>query len=314
MKGVANIFMDNSILNEESINVNYQNILQGKLTNTLMMITSKSFRLDKFNNSAVAKINGFELNINDFKNYKFNSTMKRIFDIFIIKLTKSLPYKKNLADYTKYQKISVSLSEYMTLCELKNKTKSIEQLRNALNLIGHIQVQFTDTRFIRKNKIETEFYIFRLVQNIDRNRSEGYSIIFSLDFIKYLANYSYIMPFPMKLLQINLRNYPFAYGIGRRLALHHNMNIRKSNADIISVKSLLESLSLPTYEEVLNGSGNITRYIIEPFNKNMNHLLELNILDSWSYSDTYKNYNDWSKLYIKFSFSDYPVRETITKS
>ena len=119
------------------------------------------------------------------------------------------------------------------------------------------------------------------------------------------------MPFPLKLLQVNLKHYPHVYSLGRKLFLHKNMNYNKSNSEIISVKSLLESVStLPTYDE-LKSTGKIKQRIIEPFEETFKFLVELNILSEWHYRsekiDYY--YEEFVNLYVIFRVKDYPTRQ-----
>ena len=306
--------MDNSI---EKNNDSYQNILQGKLTNAFMMLSTKSFHLDTHSNSANAIVNNVKFSLGYINSiphgFKFDTTVQRVFDVFILKLTRTLPYKKTMpdSDWKKYQCVSITLKEYMDLCQIKNRLRAVEQIKNTLNLINRIHVEFTDTRFISKKKTESIYYCFNIADNVGRKKGRGvYSIVFNIEFLKYLAQ-SYIMPFPLKLLQVNLKHYPHVYSLGRKLFLHKNMNYNKSNSEIISVKSLLESVStLPTYDE-LKSTGKIKQRIIEPFEETFKFLVELNILSEWHYRsekiDYY--YEEFVNLYVIFRVKDYPTRQ-----
>jgi len=293
----------------------YQNILQGKLTNAFQMLSTGSFYFDKFANNANAIINNVKFSADSLKTlptpFKFDTIVKRIFDIFILKLTPSLPYRKEMSDndFKKFQQVSITLREYMNYCNIKNnKTRAIEQLRTALNIIGHISVEFSDVHFIRKNKSESEYYFFKITDAVIRDKSTGtYSIIFNVNFLKYLAK-TYIMPFNVKIFQINLHKNPNSYQLARRLLLHHNMNFSKSNANIISIKSLLESTSIPTYEQI-KSKGRLKQLIIEPFERDLNFLQTTNILQ-WNYSgDVDYSYNKWIDSSIIFSLSNYPKKD-----
>ena len=306
--------MDNSI---EKNNDSYQNILQGKLTNAFMMLSTKSFHVDTHSDSANAIVNNVKFSLGYINSiphgFKFDTTVQRVFDVFILKLTRTLPYKKTMpdSDWKKYQCVSITLKEYMDLCQIKNRLRAVEQIKNTLNLINRIHVEFTDTRFISKKKSESIYYCFNIADNVGRKKGRGvYSIVFNIEFLKYLAQ-SYIMPFPLKLLQVNLKHYPHVYSLGRKLFLHKNMNYNKSNSEIISVKSLLESVStLPTYDE-LKSTGKIKQRIIEPFEETFKFLVELNILSEWHYRsekiDYY--YEEFVNLYVIFRVKDYPTRQ-----
>ena len=278
------------ISKEKNNDSNYQNILQGKLTNAFHMLSTGSFYLDKFSNNANAIVNNVKFSADSLKilptPFKFDTIVKRIFDIFILKLTPSLPYRKEMSDndLKKYQQISITLKEYMNYCNIKNnKTRAIEQLRTALNVIGHISVEFSDVHFIRKNKPESEYYYFKITDAVTRDKSTGtYSIFFNIAFLQYIAK-SYIMPFNVKIFQINLHKNPNSYQLARRLLLHHNMNFSKSNTNVISIRSLLEFTSIPTYEQI-KSKGRLKQLIIEPFEHDLNFLQTANILQ-WNYID-----------------------------
>lgn len=303
------VYMDNFPHNE------FKNILQGKLTNAFLALSGDSFHLDQFADTAHAIVNNVKFsvyNLNSLKNgFKFDSTIQRVFDIFILKLTERLPYKKELSDYefNNFQQVSISLKEYMKLCDIKsNKTRAIEQLRNALNLLARVNVEFSDIHFIRKNKSESEYYAFKIVSGVAREKFSGtFSIFFNVDFLRYLSQ-TYIMPFNLRLLQINLKHNPHAYKLARRLLLHLNMNFFKSNSHTISVKVLLDATDIPTYEK-LKGKGQLQQKIIAPFESNLNYLQQNHFLE-WKYSsDIDYCFQKWNESYIIFKIFDFPARE-----
>ena len=309
------------VISIQNNDINFQNILQGKLTNAFHMLSEQSFHFDRFSNNANAIVNNVKFsadNINSLPTpFKFDTVVQRVFDIFILKLTPLLPYKKEMvdSDFKKYQQVSITLKEYMNLCNIKNnKTRAIEQLRTALNIITHIRVEFSDTHFIRKNKSESEYYYFRITDTVIRDKSTGtYSIIFNVNFLKYLSK-TYLMPFNLELFKINLKHHPHAYKLARRLLLHHNMNFSKSNANIISVKILLESTNIPTYEQIKSKGRQIRQKIITPLENDMNYLREINFLE-WNYtSDINYNYQNWIDSSIQFKIFNYPAREKLIKN
>ena len=303
------------ISDEKNNDNNYQNILQGKLTNALAILSGKSFYCDKFSNVANGIINNVKFSIYDLNSlkagFKFDATVQRIFDIFILKLTPVLPYKKVMSDseFKKYQRISITLKEYLSYCNITgNKTRAIEHLRNALNIIARIQVEFSDIHFIKKNKSESEYYYFRIADGVTRDKSTGtYSIYFNIEFLKYLSK-TYIMPFNARLFQINLHKNPNSYKLARRLLLHHNMNFSKHNANIISIKSLIESTDIPTYEQI-KSKGRLKQLIIEPFERDLNYLQQINFLQ-WNYKNEINySYDKWIDSYIKFTLLNYPKKD-----
>jgi hypothetical protein len=79
------------------------------------------------------------------------------------------------------------------------------------------------------------------------------------------------MQFPVALLRAaNAKNNPWAYFLGRRAALHRHMNRGATNENIISVETLLSACpDFPTLEEVTSTTRDITRRMIEPFERDM---------------------------------------------
>lgn len=306
---ILEVFMDNLTSNE------FRNILQGKLTNAFLALSAKDFHIDKYANNAYAIVNNVKFSVCSLDKlktaFKFDITVQRIFDIFILKLTANLPYKKELTDseFRNFQQVSISLKEYMEFCNIKsNRTRATEQLRNALNLIARVQVEFSDVHFNRKHKSESEYYYFKIADGVSRDKFTGnYSIFFSVNFLKYLSQ-TYIMPFNLRLLAINLKHTPHAYKLARRLLLHHNMNFFKANANIISVKVLLDSTDIQTYEQ-LKGKGQLTQRIIEPFELNLDYLQQNNFLE-WKYASVQDYcFQKWNDSYIEFKIPDFPARE-----
>ena len=308
--------MDSNILvkKEESVKVNFVSTLQGRFNNAFAALSERSFRIDGMSGKAYASFNDVKIEIENFKNFKFNTTVQRVFDIFMLKLSVILPHKKlkTDAEYRHFQTVSITLKEYMTLCNLKNSTKAIEQLRNALNIIGRVHVDFMDTVYTGKKKVEKNFCYFQLADNIARDKGKGiYSISFNIEFLRHLAN-SYIMPFPLQALSIDLKHHPIAYQLCRRLALHHNMNYFKGNASNISVKALIDSISLlPSHQEILKGAGQLSLRIIKPLEKALSFLVNSEILTGWHYNQqfTKKTYERWLDSAIVFTFTDFPIRK-----
>ena len=308
--------MDSTILvkKSEGVKVNFVSTLQGRFNNAFAALSERSFRIDGMSGKASAFSNEVKIEIENFRNYKFNATVQRVFDIFIVKLSAILPHKKLETDveYRRFQTVSITLKEYMTLCNLRNSTKAIEQLRNALNIIGRIHVDFMDTVYTSKKKVEKNFCYFQIADNITRDKGKGvYSITFNIGFLRHLAN-SYIMPFPLHALSIDLKHYPIAYQLCRRLTLHHNMNYFKGNANSISVRALIDSITLlPTHQEILNGDRQIGKRIIKPLEKALDTLVKLGILSGWHYNKqfTKKTYEQWLDSAVVFTFTGFPIRK-----
>lgn len=140
----------------------------------------------------------------------------------------------------------------------------------------------------------------------------------SMKMARYFAT-AYIMPYPYNLLTINSNNNPHSYFIGRKLALHHNMNIGKPNSNRISVRSLIATIpDLPKYDEVMSESRQITKRIIQPFERDLIALQDkYGILKSWRYCNSggepitdaqaeKYDYDTWIEWLVEFELDDYP--------
>lgn len=307
--------MNVSILENQvpDVKINFVSTLQGKFNNAFASLSEKSFEVDKFTGNAVAISNDVKIEISNFLNFRFNVTVQRVFDIFILKLSSVLPHRRLKSDleFKKFQTVSVSLREFMALCHIKNKTRAIEQLRNALNLIGHTHIEFFDTVYNGKKKSESEFFSCPIVVALHHQKGTGvYSASFHIDFLKHLAN-SFIMPFPLQAFAIDLKHQALAYCFCRRLILHQNMNYFKNNSNSITVKALIDSVSLlPNYHEIIIGARQVSLRIIQPFEKALNSLVKLDILISWHYQENLrkKTYEEWNNATIFFKFNNFPTR------
>ena len=130
-----------------------------------------------------------------------------------------------------------------------------------------------------------------------------------------------VMPINIKLLAIDDRYNKSAFCFLLKLFEHKNMNFRKSNANTISVESLLNvTQEIPTYDKVTASGRHYKQQIIDPFERNMEVLEKLGLIKEWEYchangepltDDELRNWNYdiFSKLLIKYELNGYPPRE-----
>lgn len=195
--------------------------------------------------------------------------------------------------------------------------------------LGHMSPFLVDVNFKPKSK-NGSLLIFK-----DEHGRKYYKVTIYSKLAKYLARTA-IAPFYNDLLKLNGNKNPSAMMFGRRILLHWNMNQGKPNEDIISVTSLLLASALPFYEELItdtvrhlsdgqmhkyqeNGSG-FSRQIVEPFEKDLDALVEIGMLEHWEYCDTkgtrlsdkkvaVADYATFSSLYIKFLLNKHIMAE-----
>ena len=83
------------------------------------------------------------------------------------------------------------------------------------------------------------------------------------------------MPVQPQLWQLNPKKHPHSYFLLRKIMEHKNMNIGKPNEDLISTKALLSVCgTIPSYDEMRTGARQVTKRIIDPFERDMNALAD----------------------------------------
>lgn len=227
------------------------------------------------------------------------TTTHRLADALMIKFTEL---------GSKEQTISLSLDEYMKLCDLKSSPEMRRQVNADLKTLLNMRISFQrssnreqsmkDINLCRSVKIKNNIIFFEL-------SDEFYIIMKTMP----------VMHYPEKLFKINLKKNPNSYYFLKKIAEHKKMNYFKKNADTLSVKTLLGCTpELPSYDEVVNTDRAVGRRIIEPFERDMN---ELSDTLRWEYchsngvrltDDELENfsYHIFYGLLIKIKWKEYP--------
>jgi len=294
----------------EALAIGYSYLRQGPVTNSLAKINTKtrgSVFINPITGTATAKSGDLTVMIENFQLLAkgLETSTHQLFDLLMCQFTHSGGDNPV---------IQIPLKEYMTKRGLKDPKEAREQVKADLEALRNIFLEFTDKRgaFFRA-------YLFGGEMGI-KNSVITFSI--SRSFFELLEGKDYAaMPIPDALFQVDSRHYIHAYGIGRALNVHKRINAGKPNERRISVKSLLSSCpALPRYEALDKSKGEISRKIIEPFEKNLNHLEDRNIIE-WAYCHGRGEpltaaeedraargmpYTLFSKLYIQFDVKGYP--------
>ena len=323
---------------DNSSDKKFGNILQGKPTNALTSSSGKNVTPNLLDNAEIFS-NDVQIIIDQFSQVKLNVQTYKVFDACILKLTKNFPHGKNITDEAllRHKKVTISTNEYMEITGLKDRKQAYGQLKDAMNTLYRISFSWDEDNYTNRKKtiIHKEIRLAESMQSMSvidlfNNIFERSSVTLnlSMDMARFFAH-SYIMPYPYDLLTINSHKNPHSYFIGRRLALHYNMNISKKNYNRISVENLIKALpDLPKYEDVIQSSGKgVTQQIIQPFERDLIALTDIyKILKDWHYCNAlgepltdeqvFKyNYFTWIEWYIEFEFNDYPDQtERILKS
>lgn len=195
---------------------------------------------------------------------KVRTSMHQLTDALIIRCTEKCNIKtvKDLV-------ATISLQEYMDLRDLKDEKATREQVNEDLNTLYHLYYMHKSGQF-------------RVISGYDF-KNGIISVTFAPEFLALLQRSS-IMRFPTNLLRIDVRSYPNAYYIGRRVVEHKRMNLCKPNESIIAIKTLCEAT--PCLPDSLHVGRHQTEKIIEPFERDMDACIEYGILKSWEYCHT----------------------------
>ena len=318
---------------EPSDNSLYKNILQGKPTNALSGASSRRASYNPITKAgSIMTSEGVEVFLNHYNAIALNVPAKKLLDALTIALTLNIPNKDEIKKMSveeltsvinQRRTVTLTVDEYMDLCGLKDRKEARKSLKASLEAIYNIDLEWDEERYIipegKKRRVKELVHFHTRVASTRGEIKRSGDIVFSfnMDLAEYLAN-AYIMPYPTALFKISAKYNPYSYSIGRKLAEHHNMNIGKSNANIISVESLIKRVQdLPSYDEVMGMDKHINQRIIEPFERDIEALVANGMLRSWEYTNASNqpltdeqlktmDYSTWVKLLIHFELESYP--------
>lgn len=304
--------------------VQYSNILQGKATNALSKVSKKSMDYDDRIDVSSTIHNDVMIKLENSEELNLNVQTHKVLDALILKLTSNFSIKEGAtADrINKYRTVSLTLSEYMDLCGLKDRKEAKKQLKAAIQSIYNLSMKWSETAYEGKKKVERNWQV-RVADLMgeewfeDPVKNSKVVFKFTFDMAEYLSQ-AYIMPYPENLFKINSKYNPHSYYFGRKLTDHYNQNAGKKNRDRILVSTLLKGLpDLPYYEN----TRRVSELIISPFDRDLDALVDdYGVLRFWEYCDKrgvaipeeqLKNmdYATWINLYVLFEPLNFPRKK-----
>lgn len=175
------------------------------------------------------------------------------------------------------------------------------------------------TRKSSSKKPGQSFKVLNFFEKGEVTKKGDVKVTFTQTFFSMLSDPHtfHIMPYPKLLLRLNNKSNPNSYYLLRKIAELKNLNIGKSNEDIISTRVLLENAPyIPSEAEVMEGNRNLVDRIINPFERDMDALHEEL---SWEYchhsgaplsDEECRNfsYKTFKSLLVKISWKNYPPR------
>ena len=180
------------------------------------------------------------------------TSMFKLLDVIILRFNQN-----NNVSEVKFQ-----LDEYMRLCGLADPKEARRQINSDLEILNAISLGYksksvscSDMRLIENGAIKNSLITVHLAS----------------DFANMLSKCP-VMPYPLALLSIRGDKFPNAPYMLRKMAEQKNLNYKKPNENVISVRTLLESSPLIPAIEAVRGSSNRSQKgrIIMPLIRDLN--------------------------------------------
>ena len=278
----------------------YRTIQQGKATNQLAR-TDFRIRPEQLSlcGDAVIEKNGYKVFIEQLNQLKngVRPTAQQLLDALLIEATESSKNPEESEDTL----VTLPLKKYMQVRGLSDEKSARAQVKEDLDALSKLRIYFAE---------KNNNYDFPICGGKGIVRGV-ITIRFDKDFFKLYRSYP-VMAYHEELLKIKLKTNPYSLGLGRRILEHKNMNIGKSNENIMSVATLLDAIpDMPRYEE-LGDAGQLRKRIIDPFERDMNYFEKTNMF-TWHYCGKSgaevsepTTRIEFEKSLIKFTWLDYP--------
>jgi len=219
----------------------------------LVAIKDEYSRINQITQDVIFKNNNTELLIKNLSQVgsKLSSTVFYLLTALIMQFNSSTRDKKQ---------VLLSVTNYQELRGVTSKKKLLEQIRDDLNLLSSFYISY---KFIKRNSKKcNSFYNVRLIQGWGCT-NDNITISFSDEFYEHLKNNTYPMPFHKEIFKLNPKT--SAQTLGFYLFYLYNMNHDKKNANVVSVRSMLEHC--PTIPSKDKAYPKLNQKIVEPFER-----------------------------------------------
>ena len=284
----------------------FSTIRQGTATNALTKVNSilgRNTVIDQITGAATVTEGDLTITLPHFESIGgLKTSTHRLLDAITVALTES---------GTKSPTVSLSLTEYMEICGLKDRKEARKQVKEDLETLFDARISYKE-----KDRAGQPggFADVRICEAKGVSRDGIISFKFS-DTLYQTLSRSCTMPYPRQLWRLNSKRNPNSYYFLRKIAEHKNMNVGKASEDIIAVKTLLAaSPAMPTRQSVAAKDRHFSRSIIEPFERDMNALEDTLV---WEYCHSKGapltdeelqnfNYDLFRTLLLKITWKQYP--------
>ena len=338
-------------LREKTPAAPYSNSYQEKVTNALTKTTSRRMtRIPEGSLSAPVDTKGglyvacgfyyidnIKVYLSNFDRLKLTAVAQRVKDMALSKLSRSIAYDKPIEQQNgAYNRVEISVREYMDRCGLRDEKSAYEQLYRAFHELFNVAFEWEgigsyrrgDPNRGKKKTFHSRFFGSYIEPVPDLARSDpqyckaGVFTTYADPVLCEVLARSSVTPFPERLYKVDLHANQFSYSAGSWLVKYKNENLGTPQEHVISIESLRRALGdLPTDEDV-KASRRYNELIRQPLERDLKALRRVSeggkyrVLE-WHYIDEDGNsltedaaaalsFREWAKLRIWFSFIDYP--------
>ncbi len=280
----------------------YYIIAQSRSSNALARKLTKRVGDDQLSmfGSAEFSDDTFKLSISHYRELKKGISVSalKLLDILVIKATNSF-----LSDPL----VKLPLKEFMGMRGLKDEKEARKQIKRDMEALDRVKFEYKGVGQNKNSwfKVSLSGGYYGVVNSVLHYR-------FNEEFFQSLrihdAKYLY-MHIPIEAFKLADNHHPYSYYLARRLAEHKRMNAGKSNEDIISVKTLLEScVNMPKYDE-LGEAKQVGTRIRGPFERDMD---ALGGTIKWHYiGDSPETWEEFINATVQIEWHLYPNAENL---
>ncbi len=264
-----------------------------------------------------------------------SATTGTVVDLLMIMALRQLPERKNgkaLGEMPLDQVLErctcfISLDEYCLLHDAKDRKEARRAIGQSIDALNEVSIHYKSAIKVR-GKTQEYTLSTRFLDTTasplagERRWVDGRLMVgFSPRFMDYLINHhgGYLMPIHLPILATKRRSVQRLY---HSLMAHFWMNSQKQGRNCMKVGNLLGKCDYDLK------ARHRTQQIIEPFERDLDTLMQIGVLEKWEYchaggkrlardeldpiTGVYARFNDYCDLLIKFRLSEvetkYPIK------
>ena len=315
---------------------NYSKLLNAKATNALATIPTSSRAIKsqftyhpEIEAGSLFTADDVKVTIKDFESNKKLGNAIIFYYYLLCAFTKQVSYKENseILEKKESREVYFDIETYLKSKNLEitkdNKKNSLKAVKEMYETLKHITLDFEETTATEKKKYSLELFGGKGTVESFGKRSKSYFFILNYDLVKYLAERNYLTYIHNNFMQIDVMRHPNALSILIKLSSLYSMNYWKTNKGLVSFENLILAASdIPTLETVAKTNRHYFNRIVEPLEKDLDHLKDLEILKSWEYTNKNRqpltdeqlksyDYKTFKDCYIHYELADYPENEML---